>query len=126
MSGTRIGEHHEEKSLSDGRHRRCGDARLGAPERHHLIGFVGVVVGHFRHLQDLGQNILPLFRAADRSRPNLGGRFKFGVETFGECTNREPSIGLHYLELMRSSTVVLSGVDRPCRGAWSASIRQAL
>src|ERR1700681_141470 len=76
--------------------------------RHHLIGFVGVVVGHFRHLQDLGQNISPLFPAADRSRPNLGVSFKFGVETFGERTNREPSIGLRYLDLMRSSTVVLS------------------
>ncbi len=75
--------------------------------RHHLIGFVGVVVGHFRHLQDLGQNISPLFRATDRSRPNLGVSFKFGVETFGERTNREPSIGLRYLDLMRSSTVVV-------------------
>jgi hypothetical protein len=45
------------------------------------------------HSRILGQYISPLFRAADRSRPNLGSRFNFGVETFGKRANRKPSIG---------------------------------
>jgi hypothetical protein len=44
--------------------------------------------GRRRSLQDLGQDISPLFRAADRSRPNLGVGFRFGVEIFGQRTNR--------------------------------------
>ena len=44
--------------------------------------------GRRRSLQDLGQDISPLFRTADRSRPNLRVGFRFGVETFGQRTDR--------------------------------------
>jgi hypothetical protein len=44
--------------------------------------------GRRRSLQGLGQDISPLFRAADRSRPNLGVGFRFGVETFRQRTDR--------------------------------------
>jgi ATP-dependent exoDNAse (exonuclease V) alpha subunit len=47
-----------------------------------------------RSFQYLGQNISSLFRAADRSRPNLGVGFRFGVETFRQRTNRQPRFGL--------------------------------
>jgi hypothetical protein len=64
--------------------------------------------GRPRSLQHLGQDISPLFRAADRSRPNLGIGFRLGIETFGKRTNRQPSFSLRYFDFVRSTSFILS------------------
>jgi hypothetical protein len=52
---------------------------VGCGRRQQRTRAAGAKAGRPQSLQDLRQNIAPLFRAADRSRPNFGSRFKVGV-----------------------------------------------